>query len=208
MIRQMVLMEAWKDHVMRRSPRVRFKRRVGVAPVSRCEILLGNPHLASSVRSASRLCIQNTLVVALTVQRTLAVESVSGTYLEAELFVECLTTLPNLHTLEVAYAPLNQVVKYFVDALKKRDSQFQQVRKLVLPDAVHWLLRCCPNIEDLTCCGTAPGVDFVESLAAGGSNHITKLTVLCAGGSDIWRSLDIWPSRIRSVSRSPLEVGS
>lgn len=136
------------------------------------------------------------------------VESVSGTYLEAELFVECLTALPNLHTLEIAFAPRNQVVKHFVDALKKRESQFQQIRTLVLPDAVHWLLRCCPNVEDLTCCDTAPGIDFVESLAAGGSNHITRLTVLCPGGSVTWRSLDIWPSRVHSISRSQLEVGS
>lgn len=50
MIRHMVLAEAWKDHVLRRSPGVRFKHRAGVAPVSQCEILLGNPHLASSVR--------------------------------------------------------------------------------------------------------------------------------------------------------------
>lgn len=200
-IRQMVLMEAWKNYVVRLNPG--FKRWAGVAPVSQCEILLGNSHLASYVRSVLHLCIPETLTAALTVQRTLMVESVSGTYQAAESFVECLSALPNLHTLDIAFAPQNQVVKHFADALKKRESQFQQVRALILPDAVHWLLRCCPNVEDLTCCGTPPGIDFVESLAAGGSNCITKLTVLCQGGSSIWWNLDIWPSRIRFISLSP-----
>jgi len=186
---------------MWRSPAAGFHHRAVAAPVPQCEILLRNPHLACHVRSALGSCI--TLTVGLTTQRTLVVESVSGTYLEAELLVECLTALSSCHTLEIAFAPPNQVIKHFVDALKKRGSQFQQVRTLVLPDAVHWLLRCCPNVEDLTCCGTPPGIDFVESLAANGLNCITKLTVLCPGGSGIWWSLDIWPSKIHILPPSP-----
>ena len=132
------------------------------------------------------------------------VDSMSGTHLAAERFVECLTALPNLHTLEFAPVSQHHVVKYFVDALKTRNCQFQQVRELVLPDAVHWLLRCCPNVVDLTCCGEAPGLDFVESLEAGGLNHITKLSILRPGGGVLWWDLDIWPSRISFVSRLPL----
>jgi len=128
------------------------------------------------------------------------VDSVSGTYQGAELFIDCLTALQNLRTFEITSASQYKIVKYFVDTLKKKETQFQQIRTLVLPDAVHWLLRCCPNVEDLTCC-TAPGIDFVESLVAGELNRITKLSVLCPSGSSIWWNLDIWSSTIHFVSR-------
>jgi len=130
------------------------------------------------------------------------VDSVSGVYKEAELFIDCLSALPNLHTLEITTNSQYLIIKYCVDTLKKRVPQFQQVRTLVLPDAVHRLLRCCPNVEDLTCC-TPPGMDFVKSLMAGGLNRITRFSVLRPSGSLVYMSLDIWSSRIHSVSCSP-----
>jgi len=61
--------------------------------LSRCEILLENSHLASYVRCGP-LYIWNVPTL-LTVQRTLVVDFEGGTSRVAELFVECLTALPN-----------------------------------------------------------------------------------------------------------------
>ena len=107
-------------------------------------------------------------------------------------FIKCLAALPNLHTLEIALMWRDQfVADHFVDALKKRKPQFQQLRTLVLPDKAHWLLRCCPNVEDLTCYGVTPDEAFVESLVVGKLNHITKLSILSRSvllGEDPWSS--------------------
>lgn len=123
---------------------------------------------------------------------------VDGTNQAAECFIECLGTLPNLHTLEINFIWQHQVVEHFADTLKKKKPELPQIRTLVLSDAVHWLLRCCPKVEDLTCCEVAPGMDFVESLVAGGSNSITKFSIMCPGRT--WQRADIWPSRIYFIS--------
>ena len=118
------------------------------------------------------------------------VDSVGGTYVAACRFIECLTTLPNLHTLEIALMWRYQFfADHFVDALKKRKPRFQQLRALVLPDKAHWLLRCCPNVEDLTCYGVTPDEAFAESLVAGELTRIAGLSILCRAvslGADPW----------------------
>jgi len=106
------------------------------------------------------------------------VESTDKTYVAACRFIECLTALPNLHTLEIAAMRQDHPIGYIVDALREREPHFQQVRTLVLPDKAHWLLRCCPNVEDLACYGATPDEAFVESLVVGELNCITKLSIL------------------------------
>jgi len=130
------------------------------------------------------------------------VDSLGGTYLAAQRFIECLTALPNLHTLEII-SRWYYNFRSFLDVLKKRKPQFQQVRALVLPDEVHWLLRCCPNVEDLTCHRGTPAEAFVESLVVGGLNRITRFSVLSPSWSGISLSRDHWSSRIYFISFSP-----
>lgn len=103
------------------------------------------------------------------------------------LFVKCLTTLPNLHTLKVVSMWDRKLVKVLVTALRKEKPQLQRVRTLVLPTAAHQLLRYCPNVEDLTCCN-APDGNFVETLVASGLNHLTKFSAMYVQsmGSSWW----------------------
>lgn len=48
-MRQMVLVEAWKDYLMRRMA-LRNRRRIWTKMLSECGVLLKNPHLAAYVR--------------------------------------------------------------------------------------------------------------------------------------------------------------
>ena len=100
------------------------------------------------------------------------------------VFVKCLAALPNLHTLEVGCMLKAPDLGFSAAVLGERELQLQQVRKLVLPPTALFLLRSCPNVEDLTCCDMAPTKAFVESIVAGGLNRITKLSVSCPKGSD------------------------
>ena len=124
------------------------------------------------------------------------VDFVGGPYRVAKLFVECLTTLPNLHTLEIVSMSERRIVQFIATALEKKKKKVQQVRTLVLPPAAHWLLRYCPNVEDLTCCDAKPDERFVESLAVGGLKHVTRFSVLYP------EERDIWPSMVYFVLRS------
>ena len=114
------------------------------------------------------------------------VDLADGTDGATKLFVKCLTALPNLHTLEIVSMWKPGVVMSFTTALVKENPRLQ-VQTLVLPPTAHWLLRYCPNVEDLTCCTTGPDECFVESLLVSGLNHITKFSVLYPGYGDIWR---------------------
>lgn len=124
------------------------------------------------------------------------VDFVDGTDGVMKLFAECLTVLPNLHTLEIVSMRKDESVQSFAIALERAKLQLQlrQVRTLVLPPSAHWLLRYCPNVEDLTCCATKPDEAFVGSLVAGRLHHLTKFAVLCPGDTDIWPSRDL-PTR-------------
>ena len=121
------------------------------------------------------------------------------------VFVECLTALPNLHTLEIGSAPGGQVHHPLTAALSKRRGklQLEQVRTLVLPPEAHLLLQYCPNVEDLTYNDTTPDEAFVQSLEAGGLNRITKLSVLYASGSEDWRREGVRLSRVYFILCSP-----
>ena len=122
--------------------------------------------------------------------------SMDKTYIAACRFIECLTALPNLHTLETTAMPWNHPVDHILDALEERKPRFQQVRTLVLPNEAHWLMQCCPNIEDLTCYGSTPYEAFVKSLVVGQLNRITKLSILFRGSV----GEDPWPSRVYFIS--------
>ena len=124
-----------------------------------------------------------------------------GTKRVAELFVKCLTTLPNLHTLEMVSILKYEVVGAFQTALRKEKPrlQLQRVRRLILPPAAYQLLGCCPNVEDLTCCSARPGEAFIGSIVTSGLNRLTKPSVMHAGGGNVWLSGDHFVSRSSSM---------
>ena len=119
------------------------------------------------------------------------VDFVDGADGVMRLFVECLAVLPNLHTLEIVSMRKDESVQSFAIALERAKLQLQ-VRTLVLPPSAHWLLRYCPNVEDLRCCATKPDEAFVGSLVAGRLDRLTKFAVLCPGDTDIWPSRDLF----------------
>jgi hypothetical protein len=64
------------------------------------------------------------------------------------LFVRCLCALINLHTLEVTYAHF-KVSDPLAGALGRRT--FPGIRRLVLGDFAHPLLRACPEAREVVC---------------------------------------------------------
>ena len=63
------------------------------------------------------------------------------------MFVECLKSLPNLHTLEIGLVyerPRTILLKEALKGLK-----LPQIETLILPPAAHPLLEHCPNVEDV-----------------------------------------------------------
>jgi len=175
-------MEAWENYVMCRMSR-RLEPRIGTKLLSQCGVLLENANLASCVR-------------------TLAVDFVDGTDRVMKLFVECLTVLPSLHTLEIISMRKHGCAQSFATALEgaKLQLQLRQVRTLVLPPIAHWLLRYCPSVEDLTCCAAKPHEAFVGSLVLGRLNRLAKFAVLCPGDTDIWPKMAEACPGIRELS--------
>ena len=114
-----------------------------------------------------------------------------------ELFVKCLTALPNLHTLEIVLMWKLEPVEAFRTAVMKGGPRFQlqRLRRLIIPSTAHLLLRFCPNVEDFTC-GSISN-PLVGSLVAGGLKQLTKLSVVNVykGGRDAWLSRDHFVSR-------------
>ena len=94
------------------------------------------------------------------------------------LFVECLKSLPNLHTLSIGYtgdsntAPLE-------DALK--GAELPQIKALILDPAAYPLLRHCRNAEDVVCAIrniTGPsGAEFLKSLMSDPDSKLKRLTI-------------------------------
>lgn len=129
------------------------------------------------------------------------VDFVDGTDAVMKLFVECLAVLPNLHTLEIVSMRKDESVQSITVALERVKPQLQ-VRTLVLPPTAHWLLRYCPNVEDLTCCATAPDEAFVGSLVVGRLTLLTKLAVSYPGDTDIWPSMSLFPFSLDATVNS------
>jgi hypothetical protein len=94
------------------------------------------------------------------------------------LFVECLVSLPNLHTLEIqrADAPSGCLLKKALKRIK-----FPQIKALILPPAAHSLLRHCHGIEDFACarqaCINFPSETILGSLASNRNSKVKRLMI-------------------------------
>ena len=64
------------------------------------------------------------------------------------LFVECLESLPNLYTLEIPRVDM-RITGPLEKALKR--IELPQIKTLVIPHPIHFLLRHCHGVEDIVC---------------------------------------------------------
>ena len=60
-------------------------------------------------------------------------------------FVECLESLPNLHTLEIGLVGTSPRTMLLRKALRR--VKLPQIKTLILPPAAHPLLKHCPDVE-------------------------------------------------------------
>ncbi|KAF9644288.1 hypothetical protein BDM02DRAFT_998054 [Thelephora ganbajun] len=105
-----------------------------------------------------------------------------GTEAILEIFARCLAVLPNLHTLEVI-----SMGTHYSEPLREalKGVKLPQIRTLILPSMAHYLLRHCPNVDDLTCTPFRPDKEFVESLAIG-QQKLRRFAVLFPGNVATW----------------------
>ena len=104
-----------------------------------------------------------------------------GTEAILKIFIGCLVTLPNLHTLEIIS------MGYYPESLRRalNGAQLPQVRTLVLPYVAHDLLRHCPNVDDLTYTPCHHDREFIESLVMGGQK-LRRFAVMSPVNGIVW----------------------
>ena len=92
-------------------------------------------------------------------------------------FVKCLESLPNLHTLEIGRAD-GDITTSLEKALKH--VELPQIKLLILPPAVHPLLRHCRNVEDVVYVVVNKAIltdEFLGSLASNQDSKVKHLTI-------------------------------
>ena len=96
-------------------------------------------------------------------------------------FVECLKSLPNLHTLSIGYGD-DLSTTPLANALKGAD--FPQIKNLILIPAAYPLLQHCRNVEDVVCTirdVTGPSSDgFLRSLMSNRDSKLKRLAISLA----------------------------
>ena len=123
------------------------------------------------------------------------------------LFVKCLASLPNLHTLEVSWAneritgPLEKALKHI---------ELPRIQTLVIPPAAHPLLRHCHDIEDLVCVVRYTPTfilsdTILSSLASNRDSKVKRLTISLVSWSNLSRKRSgaLGSLRVESDSPSP-----
>jgi hypothetical protein len=95
------------------------------------------------------------------------------------LFVECLESLPNLHTLEIPRADM-ALTRPLEEALKR--IELPQIKTLIIPPAIHFLLRRCYGVEDLVCVvghvnTNIPSDRILSSFASNRDSKVKRLAI-------------------------------
>ena len=93
------------------------------------------------------------------------------------LFVRCLQSLPNLHTLEIVRAD-DHSTSPLKGALKR--VKLPQIKALILPPVAHPLLRPCCDVEDVVCVVGRGGIssgEFLGSLEFNRDSKIKRLAI-------------------------------
>ncbi|KAH7345420.1 hypothetical protein B0J17DRAFT_702824 [Rhizoctonia solani] len=92
-------------------------------------------------------------------------------------FVELLGVLPNLHTLEIPHAH-SEMTKALKAAFE--GNIFPSIQKVILPTCAHEILRCCPEIREVTC-NEDDGGRLVSALVYNGCRKLEVLRGIYAG---------------------------
>jgi len=108
------------------------------------------------------------------------------------LFVKCLESLPNLHTLEMG--PVETIATPLKSALK--GVKLPQIKTLIIPPAAHPLLRHCRNVEDVVCVVGSKPIHSEEFLRSLGFNQDSKVKQLAI-------PLVLWENPSRFVAACP-----
>ena len=93
------------------------------------------------------------------------------------LFVRCLQSLPNLHTLEITRAG-GSATSPLKGALQR--GKLPPIKTLILPPAAHPLLRHCHDVEDVVCVvryGTISSDEFLGSLGFNRDSKVKRLVI-------------------------------
>ena len=92
-------------------------------------------------------------------------------------FVQCLKSLPNLHTLEIGWLR-DAVAPALETALQS--VELPQIKTLIIPPAAYPFLRHCRDVEDVACVigyyqGSSDG--FFKSFASNRDSKIKRLVI-------------------------------
>ena len=107
------------------------------------------------------------------------------------LFVRCLETLPNLHTLEVAEwdSSSNDQLRVALWCV-----ELPQVKVLILPATAHSLLKHCPNVEDVVWVTRWPSLwpdAPLRSLTSNRDSKVRRLAIPLVGWNKPSRKLSL-----------------
>ena len=94
------------------------------------------------------------------------------------MFVSCLASLPNLHTIEIGFGQGNPHTQTLKEALGW--IRLPQIKTLIIPESAHPLLKHCRNVEDVVwVIGDAPITSsaFLQSLASNWDSKVKRLTI-------------------------------
>ena len=117
------------------------------------------------------------------------------------LFVECLKSLQNLHTLEIGWTG-GSITTILKNALK--GVKLPQIKTLIIPPAAHPLLRHCCDVEDVICVvkeepRSPDGI--LRSLASKRGSKVKRLAIpLVAWPNPSRKRLSILEWRVRTMT--------
>src|SRR6266478_5514049 len=119
------------------------------------------------------------------------------------LFIKCLESLPNLHTLEIGSLGGFYDTTLLKNALKH--VELPQVKTLTLPLAAHPLLQHCHNVEDVAFVsghGGLPSNEFFESLASNRDSKVKQLAIPLVPWTNPSRRLfsTLWARRVKKFT--------
>jgi len=103
------------------------------------------------------------------------------------LFVGCLESLPNLHTLEIGrvHGSIETPLKNALEHVK-----LPQIKTLILPPSAYPLLLHCCDVEDVVCVvgrGAISSDEFLESLASNRNSKVKRLAIPLVSRSNLSR---------------------